>query len=58
MFRGGAKTTRTKLFIAFCISNDTENFRKYFKVLTKDLGNSKQKYPNVFAYGAAARKFS
>src|SRR6185369_14641629 len=28
-FRGAAKTARTKLFIAFCIANDTKHSRKY-----------------------------
>ena len=48
VFRGGAKTTRTKLFIAFCIANDTKHFRKYFKVLTKDLTNSKQIVTDIY----------
>ena len=41
-YRGSAKTTRTKLFVAFCICCDKEQKRKYFKVLTKDVSNSKQ----------------
>ncbi len=65
VFRGGAKTTRTKLFVCFCIANDVDNYRKYYKVLTKDGANSKQVvtdiynmfmtpdmkrlYPNIFA---------
>lgn len=48
VFRGGAKTTRTKLFVAFCIANDMNNYRKYFKVLTKDLTNSKQVVTDVY----------
>lgn len=48
VFRGGAKTTRTKLFVAFCIANDTGNYRKYFKILTKDLGNSKQIVTDIY----------
>jgi len=32
VFRGGAKTARTKLFIAYCIANDKNHTRKYFKV--------------------------
>lgn len=47
-FRGASKTTRTKLFVAFCIANDTENYRKYFKVLTKDLGNAKQVVTDIY----------
>lgn len=48
VFRGGAKTTRTKLFIAFVISNDRDHRRKYFKVLTKDLGNAKQITTDIY----------
>lgn len=48
VFRGGAKTTRTKLFIAFCIANDLDHKRKYIKVLTKDLANAKQIVTDVF----------
>lgn len=48
VFRGGAKTTRTKLFIAFAISNDINSYRKYFKVLTKDLTNAKQSVTDVY----------
>lgn len=47
-FRGSAKTTRTKLFIAFCIANDTDHYRRYFKVLSKDLGNAKQSTTDVY----------
>lgn len=48
IFRGGAKTTRTKLFWAFVIANDQEHLRKYFKVLTKDQANAKQIVTDVF----------
>lgn len=47
-FRGGAKTTRTKLFIAFAIANDRDHFRKYIKVLSKDLANSKQTVTDIY----------
>lgn len=47
-FRGCAKTTRTKLFIAFCIANDTDHFRRYIKVLAEDGGNSKQIVTDVY----------
>lgn len=47
-FRGAAKTTRTKLFIAFAISNDLEHRRRYFKVLTKDYGNAKQAVTDIY----------
>ena len=48
VFRGGAKTTRTKLFISFAIANDAEHRRKYIKVLTKDVSNSKQIVTDVY----------
>lgn len=48
VFRGGAKTTRTKLFTAFAIANDSEHRRKYIKVLTKDTANSKQIVTDVY----------
>lgn len=47
-FRGFSKTTRTKLFIAYCIANDTGHFRRYFKVLSKDIGNAKQCTTDVY----------
>ena len=48
IFRGGAKTTRTKLFWAFTIANDTERYRKYKKVLTKDISNAKQIVTDIY----------
>jgi hypothetical protein len=48
VFRGGAKTTRTKLFTAFVISNDLDHRRKYIKVLTKDIANSKQFVTDIY----------
>lgn len=48
VFRNGAKTTRTKLFIAFCIANDAGRRRRYFKVLTKDGGNSQQIVTDIY----------
>lgn len=47
-FRGAAKTARTKLFMAFCIANDMDHFRKYIKVLAEDGGNSKQIVTDVY----------
>jgi hypothetical protein len=47
-FRGGAKTTRTKLFIAFVIANDSEHLRRYMKILTKDIANSKQTVTDIY----------
>lgn len=48
VFRGGAKTTRTKLFIGYVVANDDDHYRKYFKVLTKDLTNAKQSVTDVY----------
>jgi hypothetical protein len=48
VFRGGAKTTRTKLFVAFMILNDGRSYRRYFKVLTKDFTNSKQVVTDIY----------
>lgn len=47
-FRGAAKTSVLKLFIAFVLLNDREAFRKYVKVLSKDLKNSKQIVTDVY----------
>lgn len=47
-FRGAAKTTRTKLFFAFCISNDLENRHRYIKHNTEDYPNAKQNVTDVY----------
>jgi hypothetical protein len=47
-FRGCAKTARTKLFIAYCIANDQDHFRKYIKVLAEDVVNSKQIVTDIY----------
>ncbi|MEA2036889.1 MAG: hypothetical protein U9O94_05235 [Nanoarchaeota archaeon] len=47
-FRGCSKTTRTKLFVAFCIANDEDHYRKYYKVLSKELNNAKQATTDVY----------
>jgi hypothetical protein len=46
--RGFAKTTRTKLMTAFFILNDEDHYRRYVKVLSKDLINSKQMVTDVY----------
>jgi len=48
VFRGGAKTTRTKMFFAFCITSDTKHFRKFWKILTKDITNAKQLVTDIY----------
>ncbi len=55
-FRGAAKTARTKLFIAFCIANDQDHFRKYIKILSEDLTNSKQIVTDVYNMLVKVRK--
>lgn len=47
-FRGCAKTTRQKLWRAFCIANDMDHKKKYYKILTKDLGNAKQTVTDIY----------
>lgn len=48
MFRGGSKTSRTKLFLAFCILNDEDHSRKYVKILSRDSTNSTQFVTDVY----------
>jgi len=47
-FRGGAKTARTKLFLAFCIANDIDHSRKYMKILAEDGRNSQQIVTDIY----------
>ena len=47
-FRGCAKTSYTKLFITYAILNDYEQYRKYIKVMTRNLGNAKQIVTDVY----------
>lgn len=47
-FRGAAKTSLLKLFVAFVVLNDTENYRKFIKILSKDGKNSKQIVTDVY----------
>jgi len=47
-FRGCAKTTLLKLFVAFVLLNDLDHSRKFLKVLTKDGANSKQVVTDVY----------
>lgn len=47
-FRGCAKTTYAKLFIAYALLNDMEHSRRYIKVLARNLGNSKQMVTDIF----------
>ena len=47
-FRSAAKTTRTKLFIAFAIANDEDHYRRYIKVLSADGANAQQIVTDVY----------
>jgi len=47
-FRGGAKTARTKLFVAYVILNDLDHSRRYFKILSADGVNSKQIVTDIY----------
>lgn len=47
-FRGCAKSTFAKLFIAYVLLNDIEHHRRYIKVLSRNLGNSKQMVTDIF----------
>jgi hypothetical protein len=47
-FRGSAKTSLLKLFITFVMLNDLKSRKKFIKVLTKDLRNSKKTVTDIF----------
>jgi len=47
-FRGAGKDMKMKLFIPFCILNDRDHFRRYFKVLSEDGDNSKQSVTDIY----------
>lgn len=47
-YRGDAKTTRAKLFRAFVIANDRSHFRRYMRVLSKDIGNARQSVTDIY----------
>lgn len=47
-FRGASKTTRTKLFLAFCIANDIERTKRYIKILSHDTVNCRQFTTDVY----------
>lgn len=47
-FRGASKTTRTKLFLAFAILNDSSKTRRYIKILCREHGNSSQFVTDVY----------
>lgn len=47
-FRGAGKDVKTKLFIAFCILNDQDRLRRYYKILSADLDNAKQTVTDIY----------
>lgn len=47
-YRGSAKTSLKKLFDVFVLLNDGSAYRKYLKVLSRDLANSKQIVTDVY----------
>ncbi len=47
-FRDSAKTTGAKMFRAYAIANDSSHFRKYMRILSKDLGNAKQSVTDIY----------
>ena len=47
-FRGCSKTTKNKLFIAFCVSNDENNYRRFIKILASDISNAKQFTTDIY----------
>lgn len=57
VFRGGAKTTYTKLFIAFAILNDQDHRRRYLKFLTKDKSNADQFVTDVYNLLISVKEF-
>lgn len=47
-FKGAAKTSRTKLFVAYAITNDQDRLRRYFRVLSEDATNSGQIATDIY----------
>lgn len=47
-FRGCAKTTYKKLFDVYVLLNDQSEYRKFMKVLTKDMKNARQIVTDVY----------
>lgn len=47
-FRGAAKTNRTKLFLAYAISNDLGHYRRYIKILSKEIDNADQIVTDIY----------
>lgn len=56
-FRGCAKTTRGKLFWAYCIANDRESLRKYIRFLSADKDNANQITTDIYNLLISIRGF-
>lgn len=54
-FRGAGKDVKTKLFIAFAILNDEDNYRRFYKVLSSDGSNSTQTVTDIYNLLVAPR---
>lgn len=47
-FRGSAKSSYSKLFIVYALLNDETHYRRYIKILSRDLKNPKQIVTDVY----------
>jgi hypothetical protein len=47
-FRGSAKTTLAKLFLVFVLLNDEDHFKRYIKILSRDIKNPKQIVTDIY----------
>ena len=47
-FRGFSKTARTKLFVAYCIANDTDHTKRFIRCISADLDNAKQSVTDIY----------
>ena len=47
-FRGSAKSSYMKLFLVFVLLNDEDAYRKYIKILSRDLKNPKQIVTDIY----------
>ena len=47
-FRGSSKTTLAKLFLVYVLLNDEDTFKKYIKILSRDIKNPKQIVTDIY----------
>lgn len=57
-FRGAGKDVKTKAFIAFAVLNDTDHFRRFFRILSADGSNSTQTVTDIYNMLIAPRVFA